>query len=120
MNAQVKTLPALNPLSLAIIVEILEVKVEKIAGQKKDGGEYSFRKQEAYLHTGHGYPDRFEFILGRDEEGRDEPARRPGFYAIKGTSLKVEKGRLMFGFDFQLEAIPGVNSPAELAAALKA
>lgn len=107
-----------NPaLALAIVVEILSAEVTEIRGTKADKTEYHLRKQEAYLHTGHGYPDRFDFILGKDSEGRPLPPKKPGFYALDASSIKVEKQRLMFGYETVLTPLPGVLTAADLLAA---
>jgi hypothetical protein len=104
-----------NPaLAFAIVVEILSPAVTEINGKKADGTEYALRKQEAYLHTGHGYPDRFDFILGKDEAGRPRPAKPAGFYALGAQSIRIDRQRLQFGFETVLERLPGVNSAADL------
>jgi hypothetical protein len=113
-NTNVPNNPALV---FAIIVEILSQAVTKIAGTKADGTGYEFIKQEGYVHTGHGYPDRFEFILGKDENGYPRVPKAPGFYAVGPSSFRVEKQRLGFGFDLELIPLPAISSAADLAKA---
>jgi len=109
MNAPNKLNPAL--LAICFVVEVLEVKVTERKGEKKDkSGDYHLRLQEVYLHTGHGYPDRFDLNLGKTEDGRDRAPYAPGFYAISPASGKVDKLRLNFGFDVFLVPLPAFVS----------
>jgi hypothetical protein len=93
-----------NPvLQNVIVVEVLSSDIEEFSGTK-NGNAYNIRKQEAYLHSGHGYPDRFDMMLGKEQ-----PPYKPGFYALAASSLKVDKGRLAFGWDLELTPLPGVG-----------
>lgn len=109
-----------NPaLALAIVVEVLSTKLEEFSGTK-DGKPYHIRKQEAYLHSGHGYPDRFAIMLGKSkgDDGEDvlQKPFKPGFYAVNVDSLRVERERLGFGWELSLTPLPDVVSVADLKA----
>ena len=109
--------PAVSSLARSIVVEILSSKIEEIQGTK-DGKAYHIRKQEGYLHGEHGYPDRFEFSLEKDDNGQPLPPYQPGFYTLSVDSLRVgERQRLGFGFGLALDLLPEVKSVADLKAA---
>lgn len=64
---------------------------------KKDGSSQSLRVQVAYAHVvdadGHPglYPEKFEFILGRDQV-----PFHPGDYTYHPSACHVRKGRIQF------------------------
>lgn len=68
-----------------IRIEVFTTEVREISGKAKaTGNPYKIRKQEAYLHTLHRYPDRFELSL------KDEAAPyKPGFYTLTPASIVV-------------------------------
>lgn len=70
-------------------IEVVSNEVRLIEGKKKDGTPFKMRKQEAYLHNGHHYPERFEITLGRDASGVDAPAYPPGRYVLAPASIRV-------------------------------
>lgn len=63
---------------------------------KKDGSPQQLRLQTAYLHSVDRdgipavYPEKFEFILGRDEQPFP-----PGEYTYHESSRQVRNGRLV-------------------------
>lgn len=75
---------------MSVKIEIVSADVRVIEVTKKsDQTKVKLRKQEAYLHNGHAYPERFEFSPGRDAGGVDRPAYPPGFYTVAPSSFKV-------------------------------
>lgn len=71
-----------------IRIEIASSKFETIKGKSKaTGNDYEINKQEAFLHTGGKYPDRFEISLPRDAGGVRPYA--PGFYTLTPSSIVV-------------------------------
>lgn len=67
------------------------------------GNDYVIYRQEAYLHNGHHYPERFEVPLSA-EEGKEPVPYEPGFYTLCPSSLKVGeyKDLEINRFDFKL------------------
>ena len=86
-------------------VEILNPTARTIAGiSKKNQKEYSFRVQEAYLHSGTAYPEKFEVTL--DDDARPYAA---GMYSFGSDSIYINRqGRL----DISARLIPQENKLA--------
>jgi hypothetical protein len=83
----------------------------KIRRGDRAGEDYRIRQQEAWLHNGRAYPERFVIDLG------DQPAFPRGFYEIAPASLEVgEYGRLQFGRRLQLLKLAD-EKPANVKAA---
>ena len=73
-------------------IEIATKEVRVIKGKRKsDGQDYEIRKQEAFLHGSHHYPDRFEISLGRDANGNAREPYAPGFYDLGPGSIAVNR-----------------------------
>ncbi|MDP9617875.1 UNVERIFIED_ORG: hypothetical protein J2W60_001400 [Stenotrophomonas maltophilia] len=71
-------------------IEIVSKAVNTIEGVSKSSGKpYKMHKQEAYLHNGHHYPDRFEIGLQDSELG--PVAYEPGFYTLAPGSITVNR-----------------------------
>lgn len=71
-------------------IEIVSKAVNTIEGVSKSSGKpYKMHKQEAYLHNGHHYPDRFEIGLPDSELG--PAAYEPGFYTLAPGSITVNR-----------------------------
>lgn len=71
-------------------IEIVSKAVNTIEGVSKSSGKpYKMHKQEAYLHNGHHYPDRFEISLQDSELG--PVAYEPGFYTLAPGSITVNR-----------------------------
>lgn len=73
-------------------IEVVSTEVRIIKGKRKsDGQDYQMRKQEAFLHSQHHYPDRFEITLGRDKDGNERAPYAPGFYDLGPGSIAVNR-----------------------------
>lgn len=71
-----------------IRIEVPTAKFETIKGTSKASGKpYEINKQEAFLHKGGKYPDRFEISLPNDPLGVRPLA--PGFYTLAPASIVV-------------------------------
>lgn len=71
-------------------IEIVSTAINTIQGKSKSSGkDYKMHKQEAYLHNGHHYPDRFELTLPDNEMG--PVAYQPGFYTLAPGSITVNR-----------------------------
>lgn len=71
-----------------IRIEVASAKFETIKGKSKSTGkDYEINKQEAFLHTGGKYPDRFEISLPNDPLGVKPMV--PGFYTLSPSSIVV-------------------------------
>lgn len=72
-------------------IEIVSKAINTIEGVSKSSGKpYKMSKQEAYLHNGHHYPDRFEISLQHSD--LDGPiAYEPGFYTLAPGSITVNR-----------------------------
>ena len=71
-----------------IRIEIASLAFETIRGKSKStGNPYEINKQEAFLHSGGKYPDRFEISLPNDADG--VKPLRPGFYTLSDSSIVV-------------------------------
>lgn len=71
-------------------IEIISTEVNTISGIAKGSGKpYKMHKQEAYLHNGHHYPDRFEISLADNELGPSP--YQPGFYTLAPGSISVNR-----------------------------
>ncbi|MGE8281343.1 MAG: single-stranded DNA-binding protein [Stenotrophomonas sp.] len=88
-------------------IEIVSTAISTIEGKAKaTGNPYKMHKQEAYLHNGHHYPDRFEITL--QDNGMGPVAYQPGFYTLAPGSITVnrEYGNLEINrFEMQLQRI---------------
>jgi len=73
------------------VVEILNPTARTIAGvSKKTGNDYSFKVQEAYLHSDDAYPEKFEITL---QDGSSPYGK--GFYDLAADSVYIDRqGRL--------------------------
>ncbi len=102
-------------------IEIVSTEVRTIKGKRKsDQQEYEIRKQEAFLHSQHHYPDRFEISLGRDKDGNPRPPYAPGFYDLGPGSIAVnrEYGNLEVSpFDMTLVPLEPAQAPKAVQAA---
>jgi hypothetical protein len=71
-----------------IRIEVASAKFETIKGTSKASGKaYEINKQEAFLHKGGKYPDRFEISLPNDPLG--VKPLTPGFYTLSPASVVV-------------------------------
>ena len=72
----------------SIRIEVVDGKVEtregKIKSGPRAGEDYSIRTQEAYVHNGHAYPQRFKLQLPSNVTGY-----MPGFYTLAPESFLV-------------------------------
>ena len=60
---------------------------ERRVTSKKDGAEYLFRSQIAYLHTNDTkYPQRFQISLGKDQQSYNS-----GMYQLDLSSLYIDR-----------------------------
>jgi hypothetical protein len=100
-----------------IRIEIVSTDVSRMKGtSKKTGNAYDMAMQEAYLHTGGRYPDKFELSVPKDEQGAFMGPYQPGFYVPSDDSYQVRDGR--FGINsFELRLVP---ETAEVTARAKA
>lgn len=95
-----------------IRIEIASTDVKRMKGtSKKTGNDYDMAMQEAYLHTGGKYPDKFELGLPKDERGNFLPAYAPGFYTPSDSSYQVRDGRLQLN-GFELRLVPELEAVA--------
>lgn len=71
-----------------IKIEVVDGKVEtregKIKSGARQGEDYRIRTQEAYIHNGHAYPQRFKLQLPDNVTGY-----MPGFYSLAPESFTV-------------------------------
>lgn len=102
-------------------IEIASTDVRTIKGTRKsDGQAYEMRKQEAFLHGQHHYPDRFEITLGRDKDGNPREPYAPGFYDLGPGSIAVnrEYANLEISpFEMTLVPLEPVQAPKAVATA---
>jgi len=102
-------------------VEIVSTAINTIEGKSKaTGNAYKMHKQEAYLHNGHHYPDRFELTLQDSDMG--PVAYQPGFYTLAPGSITVnrEYGNLEINrYEMKLLRLPDDVAAAKPAAASK-
>lgn len=71
-------------------IEVVSKAINTIEGVSKSSGKpYKMHKQEAYLHNGHHYPDRFEISLQDSDLG--PVAYEPGFYTLAPGSITVNR-----------------------------
>ncbi|HHA2976872.1 TPA: single-stranded DNA-binding protein [Stenotrophomonas maltophilia] len=71
-------------------IEIVSTSVNTIEGVSKASGKpYKMHKQEAYLHNGHHYPDRFD-VAPIEVDGKPVPYE-PGFYTLAPGSIGVNR-----------------------------
>ncbi len=71
-------------------IEIVSTSINTIEGVSKASGKpYKMHKQEAYLHNGHHYPDRFD-ISPVEVDGKPVPYE-PGFYTLAPGSIGVNR-----------------------------
>lgn len=98
---------------MSVRIEIVSTHVETISGvSKSTGKEFTMHKQEAYLHNGHHYPDRFEVTIPNDMVSADlgPVGYAPGFYTLAPGSIVVnaQYGNLEISrFDMRLLRIDG-------------
>lgn len=94
-----------------IRIEVVSTHIETIKGTSKAGNAYTVHKQEAYLHNGHAYPERFEVSV--PEVDGKPAAYEPGFYEPTQASIVVgDYKSLEFSrFDFKLVRLP--DAPAK-------
>ena len=74
-------------------IEIVDTEVQILSGTSKAGKPYEMKLQAAYLHNGGAYPEKFELILPRPEEGKESQPYHKGFYPYK-TEPRVFGGRI--------------------------
>ncbi|PZP59147.1 MAG: helix-destabilizing protein [Pseudoxanthomonas spadix] len=73
-------------------IEIVSMEVRKFSGTSKQGKPFTLYQQEAYLHNGHAYPDRFEWSLGANADGSQrDPTYAPGFYVLAPGAIQVNR-----------------------------
>lgn len=75
-------------------IEIVDTEVQLLSGTSKAGKPYEMSLQVAYLHNGGAYPEKFEVILPRGENGSKSHPYQKGFYPYK-TSPRVFGGRII-------------------------
>lgn len=71
-------------------IEIVSTAINTLEGKSKTtGNPYKIHKQEAYLHNGHHYPDRFDIppVVVDDKPVPYEP----GFYTLAPGSIGVNR-----------------------------
>lgn len=106
-----------------IKIEIVSLEVHTFSGKRKsDGQPFEIKRQDAYLHNGHHYPERFDVELPRRADGSYGSAYAPGFYTICPSSIRVngEYKRLELNpFGLKLLALPAeaaqIAKPAKAA-----
>ena len=105
-----------------IRIEIVDNVVNTFSGKRKsDGQPFEIKRQDAYLHNGHHYPERFDVELSKDAKGDYLPAYTPGFYTVCPSSFRVngEYKRLELNpFGLKLIQLPqdAAGKPAKAAA----
>lgn len=89
-------------------VEVVSGAVEIRKGTSKKTGEaYEMRQQEAYLHNGHAYPDRFPLDVPKDSDRNFLAPYAPGFYTLTPDSVGVgDYGLEIKKFDMKLVRLP--------------
>lgn len=99
---------------MTIQIEIQSDRIDERGGTIKNGEragqQYHIRQQEAWVHNGKAYPERFVISL-QDGQG----AYPPGMYQLHPGSLEVgEYGRLQFARRIELlrEAEPVKSAKA--------
>ncbi len=98
-------------------IEIVSAEVKRMKGtSKKTGNAYDMAMQEAYLHTGGRYPDRFELSVPKDKDGAFLGPYQPGFYVPTGDSYEVRDGRLAIN-SYELLLVPETVEVAKVKAA---
>lgn len=70
-------------------IEIVGAGKSETFKKKADGSAVTVRKQEAYLHDGHTYPQRFYVGVGKDETGNFKQDYAPGFYSLSASSFRI-------------------------------
>lgn len=104
-----------------IRIEIVDSVVNTFSGKRKsDGQPFEVKRQDAYLHNGHHYPERFDVELAKDAKGDYMAPYAPGFYTVCPSSFRVsaEYKRLEINpFGLKLIALPaeGAGKPAKAA-----
>jgi hypothetical protein len=86
--------------SQKVTITSAAVKVKTGTG-KRSGQPYEMREQEAYIDTGHAFPDRFVLTLERDQQPHP-----PGEYTIAEGFSVGEYGRLEVSRHMRLIPIP--------------
>ena len=89
-------------------IEIVSGAVETRKGTSKKTGEpYEMRQQEAYLHNGHAYPDRFPLDVPKDSDRQFLQPYAPGFYTLAPGSIGVgDYGLEINKFEMRLLRLP--------------
>lgn len=107
-------------------IEIVSASIRSHKGKsQKTGNDYEMRMQEAYLHNGHHYPERFEVPVPKNANGEFLSPYEPGMYTLAPASIQVNRqfGRLEISpFDMQLLRVveQAPDAPAKPAAAAPA
>jgi len=88
-------------------IEIASTDVKRSEGVgMKSGKPYKMAMQEAFLHGGHKYPERFELSLPKDDKGEFLPPYPVGFYEPTSASYEVRDNRLAInGYELKLVKI---------------
>ncbi|APO90440.1 single-stranded DNA-binding protein [Xanthomonas euvesicatoria] len=78
-------------MNTTVRIEVVNKAINTFEGKSKaTGNPFKIHRQEAYLHNGHHYPDRFDLTLNGD--GPLGPvAYEPGFYTIDPSSVVVNR-----------------------------
>ena len=85
-------------IKIQVISDAVEERGGTIQRGERKGEEYHIRNQEAYVHNGHAFPERFTISLGQDR-----PAYAPGMYYIDPACIEVgDYDALRFARSLQL------------------
>lgn len=75
---------------MQVRIEIVSQEISTKSGKSRStGNDYTIHRQEAFLHSGHHYPDRFE-INPPEVDGKPVPYP-PGFYTLAPGSIGVNR-----------------------------
>jgi hypothetical protein len=86
-------------------IEIASAEFRAMKGTSKQGKAYDMAMQDAYVHKGEKYPEKFEVPLQKDGNGNWVPYQ-PGHYTVTPASYQVRDGRLAVNaFEMQLVGV---------------
>ncbi|WP_115556118.1 single-stranded DNA-binding protein [Xanthomonas campestris] len=106
-------------MNTTVRIEVVNKAINTFEGKSKaTGNPFKIHRQEAYLHNGHHYPDRFDLTLNGDAP-LGPVAYEPGFYTIDPASIVVnrEYGNLELDrYNLKLVRIEDQNSKKPVAA----
>ena len=100
-------------------IEIADTNVKRMKGtSKRTGNDYDMAMQEAYLHKGGKYPEKFEVPLLKNDKGEFAPPYAVGYYVPSAESYEVRDGRFSINA-FELRLVPESDASAPKVAAVR-